>query len=163
MGYFNKYGNNIFGMTGTLGNEETHEMLESIYPIKLCFIPTYKHKQFIELKGRIETTVFGWIESVTISIISEAEKGRAVLVICETIANVKLFKEALVNSNYPQAKIHHYSRNDNDEYFVVNRNIDSGEILLATNLAGRGTDLGTTNSVEKAGGLHVCLTYLPDN
>ncbi|WP_341755625.1 hypothetical protein [Candidatus Tisiphia endosymbiont of Ptychoptera albimana] len=163
MGFFNKYGKNIFGMTGTLGNKDTHELLENIYPIKISFIPPYKHKQFIELPGIVAADNHSWLSEIVGSVTCEAKKGRAVLVICETINEVERIKRALVTSNYPLSKINRYARNDNEEYLAVSRNIDSGEIILATNLAGRGTDLKTTPQVEKAGGLHVCLTFLPDN
>lgn len=46
---------------------------------------------------------------------------------------------------------------------IVSNQIQHGEIIVATNLAGRGTDLKTSQDVEKNGGLHVCLTFLPNN
>jgi hypothetical protein len=53
-----------------------------------------------------------------------------------------------------------YSRNDLHQLPSV---LSEGQILLATNLAGRGADIDITKSVEKAGGLHVCITFLPIN
>jgi preprotein translocase subunit SecA len=56
-----------------------------------------------------------------------------------------------------------YTRNDNNENMAVENKLHSGDIVVATNLAGRGTDIKTTKEVEDAGGLHVCVTFLPNN
>lgn len=45
----------------------------------------------------------------------------------------------------------------------VPASIDSGKIVVSTNIAGRGTDINTTENVEMNGGLHVIVTFLPRN
>jgi preprotein translocase subunit SecA len=40
--------------------------------------------------------------------------------------------------------------------------INKGEIIIATNLAGRGTDI-KTDEIEKYGGLHIIVTFMPSN
>lgn len=58
-------------------------------------------------------------------------------------------------------KIKRYFLNDKNQECEV-QNIDEGGIIIATNLAGRGTDINT-QQIEKFGGLHVILTFLPIN
>ena len=43
------------------------------------------------------------------------------------------------------------------------KTVDSTQIVIATLLAARGTDINTTDSVEQNGGLYVCVTFLPKN
>lgn len=56
-----------------------------------------------------------------------------------------------------------YTRDDTYEIKSPEKILNSGDILIATNLAGRGTDIKTSNIVETKGGLHVCVTFLPSN
>ena len=45
----------------------------------------------------------------------------------------------------------------------MNAKISNGKIILATNLAGRGMDIQIDENVKKNGGLHICVTFLPQN
>ncbi|CAF4758355.1 unnamed protein product [Rotaria sp. Silwood2] len=85
------------------------------------------------------------------------------LVICETRLDAKTISKQIQRAD-PTLLVRLYTDNtDAVESNVVGNRIQSGEIIVATNLAGRGTDLKTSPNVEKNGGLHVCLTYLPNN
>ena len=56
--------------------------------------------------------------------------------------------------------IYTYEVNERDE---LKKAYSNGEILIGTNLAGRGTDLKLIESVENFGGLHVIISFLPIN
>ena len=159
--FFKRYGKSIFGLTGTLGAEDTRNLLEKVYDVDLAFIPTYKEKDFIEIPGELKDKPEDWLAEVVASVTTEAKNGRSVLVICETINKAKEVEKALREKNIHQIKS--YTRSDNDEKLAVADTVMPGDIIIATNLAGRGTDIKTSKEVEKAGGLHVCLTFLPKN
>lgn len=52
---------------------------------------------------------------------------------------------------------------DEDSSKTVDAEIGIGEIIIATNIAGRGTDFKTSLALEQNGGLHVCVSFLPIN
>ena len=95
-----------------------------------------------------------WLAGVVASARSVSKSGRPVLVICENVASVELLQAAFGND-----PILVYKRS----FEAIKDQLTEPLILLATNLAGRGTDLKVSKLLEEAGGLHVCLTYLPDS
>ncbi|MDF2867469.1 MAG: hypothetical protein K0S11_939, partial [Gammaproteobacteria bacterium] len=89
------------------------------------------------------------------------DKRRAVLIICENIAEVEKLA----------AKISKVYEKENHKIYTYDRayrkfeqdKLHPGDIVIATNIAGRGTDLGIDETLEANGGLHVILSYMPGN
>jgi preprotein translocase subunit SecA len=51
----------------------------------------------------------------------------------------------------------------NKDASVIRERLGAGQIIIATNIAGRGTDIIPTFEVELHGGMHVCVTFVPMN
>ena len=84
---------------------------------------------------------------------------RAVLVICDSINSAGQI-EKRVRNEFPTSSVYRYDR----AYRPFEKaKLDAGDIVIATNIAGRGTDLGVTKEVERNGGLHVIMAYMPRN
>jgi preprotein translocase subunit SecA len=49
VGFFKRFGSNIYGLTGTIGDEGSQATLKEIYGINIGFMPTFKQKQLKEL------------------------------------------------------------------------------------------------------------------
>ena len=163
MEYFKRYGHNIYGMSGTLGPADSQDLLKSTYGVELTFIPTYKEKQFLEIPAILTEGEEQWYNQIISGVKKQTEAGRAVLVINESIKVTQQIRAFLLGEGYQKDKIKIYSSSLNRENEAISGNIDSGYIILATNLAGRGTDIKTTPAVEKSGGLHVIVSFLPTN
>jgi hypothetical protein len=163
LGLFKRYGNRIYGLTGTLGGSSSQAFLKYVYPVDLAFIPTFHVKRFLERPGILVLNEGEWARVITETVLAEIAKKRAVLIICESINAVDTIESALLKAHNQPSKIKRYSRNDNDESSIVAKTAEEGDIIIATNLAGRGTDIKTSEEVEQNGGLHVCLTFLATN
>lgn len=97
--------------------------------------------------------------------VKDGKSGRAVLIICE---DKKLAKE-LANKftkhfkKHPSAhKLYSYISNTN-KFKLDTEKVQPGDIIIATNIAGRGTDLEVSEQLSNNGGLHVILTSIPEN
>ncbi|XP_058803671.1 uncharacterized protein LOC131671332 [Phymastichus coffea] len=157
LSYINKYGNQIFGLTGTLGSEAEQRLLSSIYNVGYAKIPTYKEKKFEEIPGDIvDDEIF--IATIANDVISKIKSGRAVLIICETIKDAKAIQKELRKSNIA---IRMFLSEENA--YITEKEVDSGDVVIATNIAGRGTDFKTSEKLENNKGLHVCIAFLPCN
>ncbi|XP_060887638.1 protein translocase subunit SecA-like [Labrus mixtus] len=166
VGMLQKYGDQIFGISGTLGQQTETETLQKIYKgIQTCQIPSFKRRKLFEVDGVIVENDNKWIEKICDVVTTQTSptpfRGqRAVLVICETISRAKVLHHAL-GDKVPNKEL--YISNNMDNTAIFAHKLEAGEVIIATNLAGRGTDLKVSEPVNTAGGLFVLQTFLPKN
>ena len=158
-----RYGNRVFGLTGTVGSDVAREQMRRIYNVDYVIIPRFKHEHFEELPSIMYDSTEEWEYHIILGTVTEAEKGRAILIICETkkIADDLSSKIKSRCNQKKGMKVYLYTRDDTSESRVVEHLFEKGSIIVSTNLAGRGTNISTSREVDNNGGLHVCLTFLP--
>ncbi|XP_053275843.1 uncharacterized protein LOC128437688 [Pleuronectes platessa] len=167
LSFFEKYNGKIYGTTGTLGSEKDMLFLQDLYPnLSACKMPTFNRRKLFEVKGNLETSAEEWKSKITHVVMDQIcpnsfREGRAALVICETITKAKELYETL-KSVIP-GEIILYSRSDKDSLSKIDKKLDPGDVIVATNLAGRGTNIKVSKKVNKNGGLFVVLSFLSEN
>ena len=157
--FFKRYKGNIYGVTGTFGGANFQYILKTVYEVKLYKIPPYK-TSLLEDKGSF---VFideqNYKNKILESIKNIIEKKRSVLLICISIGKGQEFFDIL-NNDYKGNVMKYFTQEDES---TINNILSVGKIIVATNLAGRGTDIKITDELEQNGGLHVIVTFLPIN
>lgn len=150
----------LYGLTGTLGSTCERELLQEVYGVDFVTIPTAKAKKFCEEPSILCSSKEEWKQKICEEVSRIASKNRSSLIICETIKDVFILKENLCLKFRPEL-IRSYTR-EYESLSVVD-NLKPGEVIISTNLAGRGTDIKLSKQLIDSGGLHVCLTFLPSN
>ncbi|MGL4790813.1 MAG: preprotein translocase subunit SecA, partial [Anaerotignaceae bacterium] len=151
--YFNKYKKKS-GMTGTAQTEESE--FRNIYNMDVVVIPTnvtIKRKDLTDIVYRSEAAKF---RAVVKEIQAAHETGQPVLVGTVTIDKSeeisKLLKKVGVPHQVLNAKYHE------KEAEIVSMAGQKGAVTIATNMAGRGTDIKLGEGVKELGGLKIIGT-----
>lgn len=165
--FFKKYNGKIYGTTGTLGSNTDILFLQDLYPnLSACRMPTFNRRKLFEVKGTLKTSDEEWKSEIKLVVMAQISPnsyrgGRAALVICETINKAKEIHDEL-KSSIP-GEIILYCRSDNDSLSKIEKKLLPGDVIVATNLAGRGTDIKVSKEVNSNGGLFVVLSFLSEN
>jgi preprotein translocase subunit SecA len=151
--YFRMY-KKLSGMTGTGKTEE--EELRSIYGMDVVVIPTNRPMIRKDLPDVIYKTERGKFRAVVEEIVRRHEKGQPVLVGTTSIEKSEMLSEMLkkrgIKHHVLNAK--HHER----EAEIVAEAGRKGAVTIATNMAGRGTDIILKDGAQELGGLHIIGT-----
>lgn len=151
--YFRMY-EKLAGMTGTAKTEE--EEFQSIYNMNVIVIPTNKPVIREDKPDAIYKTMEGKFRAVIQDIKERHQKGQPVLVgtvAVETSELIsKLLKKEGIKHNVLNAKNHFR------EAEIIAEAGQKGAVTIATNMAGRGTDIKLGEGVKELGGLAVIGT-----
>ncbi|MBN1604599.1 MAG: hypothetical protein JW915_23525 [Chitinispirillaceae bacterium] len=156
--YFRFY-RNLSGMTGTAF--EAADELWHVYSLPVVQIPSNKPCKRIMLERKFypdQTTK--WNDIVN-EIIEIHTTGRPVLIGTRSVQSSEMLAGKLSQKGY-DCKVINAVRH-RDEAAIVSRAGERGAITVATNMAGRGTDILIPRDIEKKGGLHVIATELNES
>ena len=151
--YFRMY-NKLAGMTGTAKTEE--EEFRNIYNMTVTQIPTNKPVQRVDKSDLIYISQKGKFDAVVEDVVEKHKKVQPVIlgtVAVETSEYISnLLKKRGVRHDVLNAKNH-----EREAEIVANAG-QKGSVTIATNMAGRGTDIKLGEGVEEIGGLAVIGT-----
>ena len=151
--YFRLY-NKLSGMTGTAVTEA--EEFAKIYELEVTTIPTHQPMVRKDHPDRIYRTEMGKFQAVVEDVRERHQQGQPVL-----LGTVSISKNELLSTLLHQAGVPHEilnAKNNQEEAGIVAAAGQKGAVTLATNIAGRGTDIVLGDGVADLGGLHVVGT-----
>ena len=151
--YFRLY-DKLAGMTGTAETEA--EELGSIYALDVTVIPTHRSISREDREDLVYKTKREKYNAVIDEIIECHKKGQPVLVGTISVEISELLARMLKRKSIPHSVLN--AKQHKSEAEVVSRAGQTGAVTIATNMAGRGTDIKLVSGIKEIGGLHIIGT-----
>ena len=151
--YFRMYAK-LSGMTGTALTEEME--FREIYGLDVILIPTHKTVQRIDHPDVIYKTVRGKYNAIVEDIAESYKKGQPVLVGTVSIEKSEELSAFLKKKGVPHQVLN--AKYHEKEAEIVAHAGEQGMVTIATNMAGRGTDIKLGEGVDNLGGLKIIGT-----
>ncbi len=148
--YFRLY-EKLSGMTGTAMTES--EEFHQIYKLDCLEIPPNRKLVRIDRSDRIYKTEAAKFRAIIKEVKDLQKKGQPVLLGTSSIEKNEILSDQLQHSKVPHEVLN--AKNNEREAKIVAKAGEKGAVTLATNIAGRGTDIVLGKGVKELGGLFV--------
>ena len=144
----------LAGMTGTAKTEE--EEFRKVYNMRVVVIPTNRPIQRIDDVDLVFGNASAKYKRLLKDIIERHEKGQPILIGTASVEKSEIIDEILTKAKLPHEVLN--AKNHAREAEIISHAGEKGAITIATNMAGRGTDIKLGEGVQELGGLAVLGT-----
>ncbi|ASI54010.1 preprotein translocase subunit SecA [Metamycoplasma hyosynoviae] len=144
----------ICGMTGTAKTEE-NEFIE-IYNMRVNVVDTNKPMVRFDDEDEIYVTMNAKWKAVTKEVKRVYEKGQPILIGTAQVEDSEVLHEMLLEERIPHAVLN--AKQDASEAEIISKAGQVKAVTIATNMAGRGTDIKPSKEALELGGLYVLGT-----
>ena len=162
MSFIRSFGTETYGITGTLGSLSGRRLQQDLYSVNTFDLPRLKPSRLKQLKPTVVTTREKWKAKIIDAIDQAHKRGQAVHVLCETIADAQDLSSLIEKKGFSILETYTTNKIMESQKELL-ENVSSRTVIVATNIAGRGTDIKLDNNCKSKNGLHVIMTKRTDN
>lgn len=151
----------VYGITGTIGSAVERSELKDVYSLDSYDVPTYRPLLRKDMPTKIYNTDLEYYRSIIDVARGCGQAGRPLLLLCETIEDTEELAKQFLSESIKYEVLNEIQKKLEKE--IIEGAGLPGAVTIATNTAGRGTDIKPSLESLLNGGLHAVFVFEPES